>query len=183
MRTTLIAAVDNAYGLGKAGTIPWHFPEDLRHFKFVTTSTSEEIPLDDTPVETAPVPNAVVMGRVTWESLPAKHRPLKNRINYVVSSQEYGLADTGAFWFDNLERCMRSAATYGCPNLFIIGGQQLYVSALSKGYVDSCLITHVPGDYQCDRALPELKYYNFRLQNTYNLGTGGLFVSEWVKDY
>ena len=55
--------------IGKQGQLPWHLPEDLAHFKRTTLG------------------QPVVMGRVTWESLPEKFRPLPGRINVVVSRQ------------------------------------------------------------------------------------------------
>ena len=53
--------------IGKQGQLPWHLPEDLAHFKRTTLG------------------QPVVMGRVTWESLPEKFRPLPGRSNVVVS--------------------------------------------------------------------------------------------------
>jgi dihydrofolate reductase len=55
--------------IGKNGDLPWHLPEDLAHFKRTTLG------------------QAVVMGRVTWESIPEKFRPLPGRRNVVVSRQ------------------------------------------------------------------------------------------------
>jgi len=59
-------------GIGNAGSIPWHIPEDISHFKTLTT--------DEKYV------NIVVMGRKTWESIPDKHKPLSNRINIILSN-------------------------------------------------------------------------------------------------
>ena len=56
-------------GIGNAGTIPWHIPEDITHFKTLTTDKKYV--------------NIVVMGRKTWESIPEKHKPLSNRINII----------------------------------------------------------------------------------------------------
>ena len=50
--------------IGNAGTIPWHIPEDLRHFKTVTMGA------------------AVIMGRKTRESIG---RNLPGRTNIVIS--------------------------------------------------------------------------------------------------
>src|SRR5258707_14149320 len=55
--------------IGKDNAMPWHLPEDLAHFKQLTQGS------------------AVVMGRKTWDSLPARFRPLPGRTNIVVTRQ------------------------------------------------------------------------------------------------
>ncbi|MDK6260266.1 dihydrofolate reductase [Corynebacterium frankenforstense] len=69
-------SVDGVIGDGE--TMPWHLPEDLAHFK----ETTLRYP--------------VIMGRRTWESLPAKNRPLPGRENIVVSSRGPGEWSAGA---------------------------------------------------------------------------------------
>lgn len=71
----IIVAMDSRGGIGKNGALPWHIPEDLKYFQTMTTKT-----IDPTKQ------NAIVMGRKVWESLPAKWRPLKNRLNVVLSN-------------------------------------------------------------------------------------------------
>ena len=56
--------------IGKDGTMPWHLPEDLAHFKQLTQG------------------NPVIMGRKTWDSLPPRFRPLPGRSNIVVTRQQ-----------------------------------------------------------------------------------------------
>lgn len=67
MKILHIAAMDQNRAIGKDGKIPWSCEEDLRRFKQITMG------------------NAVLMGRKTWESLPA---PLKGRLNIIVSRNE-----------------------------------------------------------------------------------------------
>jgi len=55
--------------IGRQGTMPWHLPEDLAHFKKVTLG------------------QPVIMGRKTWDSIPAKFRPLPGRDNWVITRQ------------------------------------------------------------------------------------------------
>jgi dihydrofolate reductase len=55
--------------IGKDGEMPWHLPEDLKHFNQLT------------------VGHPVIMGRKTWLSLPEKYRPLPGRTNIVVTRQ------------------------------------------------------------------------------------------------
>ena len=70
----IIAAVDKSFGIGKNNQMPWHLPKEYAHFVRLTTTTRNP-----------DMKNAVVMGRKCWESIPEKFRPLKNRVNIVLS--------------------------------------------------------------------------------------------------
>jgi dihydrofolate reductase/thymidylate synthase len=71
----VVAATRNGFGIGKDGTLPWKLPGDMAYFKELTIRTRGE----------SGVQNAVIMGRRTWDSIPPKFRPLKGRINIVLS--------------------------------------------------------------------------------------------------
>lgn len=60
--------------LNAGGTLPWQLPGDMAYFKELTSRTAD-------PAKQ----NAVVMGRKTWESIPAKFRPLRGRLNVVLT--------------------------------------------------------------------------------------------------
>jgi dihydrofolate reductase len=70
---TLIVAATRANGIGQAGALPWRLPQEMAYFARVTAAA---------PAGRA---NAVLMGRKTWESIPRKFRPLRRRVNAVVS--------------------------------------------------------------------------------------------------
>ncbi|EPB69647.1 putative dihydrofolate reductase [Ancylostoma ceylanicum] len=70
----LIVAVDSKFGIGKNGTIPWTLRKDMNFFVKHTSTTEDPAKM-----------NAVIMGRKCWESIPEKFRPLKNRLNVVIS--------------------------------------------------------------------------------------------------
>lgn len=75
MNFSLIAAVDKNLGIGIQNRLPWRLKADLKYFSDITSiAAPEKI-------------NAVIMGRKTWESLPEKSRPLKGRLNVVLSRQ------------------------------------------------------------------------------------------------
>lgn len=78
---SIVVAADQQHGIGDGETIPWTVPEDMAFFKDQTTLLRNKKP----PTEKKR--NAVVMGRKTWESVPLKFRPLKGRLNVVLSSQ------------------------------------------------------------------------------------------------
>jgi dihydrofolate reductase len=65
---TSVVAVTPSWGIGKSGTVPWHcadvfLPSDLKYFRDATTHTADKSKR-----------NAVLMGRLTWESIPLKNR-------------------------------------------------------------------------------------------------------------
>ena len=70
MELTLIAALAKNNVIGKDGQTPWYIPEDLQRFKLLT------------------VGYPVIMGRKTYESIPEKVRPLKKRLNVVLTQQD-----------------------------------------------------------------------------------------------
>lgn len=74
----LIVAATEELGIGVNQNLPWRIPKDMAFFKHATSVIPKEL-------ENQPVQNAVIMGRVTWESIPPKFRPLDNRLNIVVS--------------------------------------------------------------------------------------------------
>lgn len=71
---TLIVAATLANGIGQGSRLPWRLPQEMAYFARVTTAAPEGSA------------NAVIMGRNTWESIPPKFRPLKQRKNIVISS-------------------------------------------------------------------------------------------------
>jgi dihydrofolate reductase len=105
---TLIAAVAKNGVIGNHSTLPWHLPEDLKHFKALTTG------------------HAVIMGRKTWESLPARFRPLPGRLNIVVTRNANYVAE-GATVAPSLDEAHKVGAG---KTAFIIGGAELYAHAL-----------------------------------------------------
>jgi dihydrofolate reductase len=81
---TIIAAVTRKNGLGVNGTLPWKLPKEMAHFRKATLALGN--PQKESNDDTVNPPmNAVIMGRKTWESIPPGFRPLKGRINVVVS--------------------------------------------------------------------------------------------------
>ncbi|MDE0545906.1 dihydrofolate reductase [Microbacterium sp. C7(2022)] len=98
--------------IGADGGMPWHVPEDLRHFKELTINTP------------------VVMGRRTWDSFPARFRPLPDRRNIVVTRNDEW-AGEGAERADSLDSALDAAREQGSPWAWVIGGSQLFSDALA----------------------------------------------------
>ncbi len=95
--------------IGADGKLPWHLPEDLALFRRVTLHST------------------VVMGRKTWESLPARFRPLPHRENIVVTTQANYEA-TGAQVWQNLQPLAKQKSA---EFTWVIGGAQLYQHAIN----------------------------------------------------
>ncbi|GAA2836823.1 dihydrofolate reductase [Leucobacter komagatae] len=119
--------------IGRDGTMPWHLPEDLAHFKRVTLG--------------APV----IMGRRTWESLPERFRPLPGRENVVVS-RDPDLVIDGAQTATSLEDAIRLA---GGDRAWIMGGGQLYRDAMP--FAHELVVTRIDMDVpDADTFAPEI---------------------------
>ncbi len=94
--------------LGRSGTLPWHVPEDLAHFRELTRG------------------HAVVMGRTTWDSLPARFRPLPGRDN-IVLTRDRGWSTPGADAVHDVGAALERLD--GGP-AWCIGGAQVYEAML-----------------------------------------------------
>ena len=127
---SVVVAADERGGIGRAGGLPWHLPEDLRRFKALTMG------------------KPIVMGRRTWDSIG---RPLPGRRSVVVSRQA-GLAIAGAEVVGSLEQALDAAA--GAPEVCVIGGAELYRLALPLA--DVVHLTRVHAEVEADTFLPPL---------------------------
>ncbi|OAQ89290.1 dihydrofolate reductase [Purpureocillium lilacinum] len=78
LELTLIVAATRNMGIGAHGTMPWTgLRKEMQYFARVTTRLPPQAP--------AGAVNAVIMGRKTWDSIPPKFRPLKDRLNIVIT--------------------------------------------------------------------------------------------------
>lgn len=138
---TLVAAVAADGTIGHEGSIPWHVPEDMRHFRAVTLG------------------HAVIMGRKTFESLPGR-RPLRDRRNIVVTRNP-GLVAEGFEVAHSLDEAIALArATDDDPR--IIGGETLYREAMPRA--TTLLLTRLWREWPCGDALfPEVEISDFRI--------------------
>jgi dihydrofolate reductase len=143
MTTPVVAAIvamDETRVIGKDGALPWHLPEDLAHFKKLTTG------------------HLVIMGRKTWDSLPPKFRPLPNRVNLVVSRTPEALAlPEGVLTANSLDAAI-AMATERADNtqrVWIIGGAELYKTGLPRCY--EVHLTLVRGVHDGDARFPEFE--------------------------
>jgi dihydrofolate reductase len=140
----LVVAADATGGIGRDGGLPWHLPGDLAHFKRITTATRE-------PGRR----NAVVMGRRTWASIPARFQPLEGRLNVVLTRRaelELPAGVLRAAGFDEALALARGAADVEA--VFAIGGAAVFAEALLRPDCEVMYLTRVSGTFGCDTFLP-----------------------------
>ncbi len=135
----LILACANKGVIGMDNQLPWHLPEDLAHFKKLTSAQT------------------VLMGRKTWDSLPKAFKPLPNRLNLVLTRQSDWSAP-GAVAVHTLEKaCEYHEAHHAkhsqeplssAPAIWIIGGAQIYAQSvpLATTVEMTQIDLDVPGD-------------------------------------
>jgi dihydrofolate reductase len=128
-RIYLVAAVASNGIIGANGRLPWHFPEELKHFKEVTLG------------------HPVIMGRRTWESLKG---PLPGRKNIVVTRTP-GYRAPGALVAASLQAALALCAD--APKAMIIGGSQLFAESLP--IAAGLELTEIHKDYPGDTWFPE----------------------------
>lgn len=137
MIVSAIAAVADNGTIGKEGGLPWYLPDDLKYFQRITTG------------------HRVITGRKNYESIPAKYRPLKGRINIVITRNANYHAP-GATVVGSLTEALACAHLAGENEAFIIGGGQIYREALTLRLVDRLYLTLVHADAEGDTHFPAL---------------------------
>lgn len=140
METAIIVAIANNYAIGKDNDLLCHLPNDLKHFKGITSG------------------HTVIMGRNTFFSLPKGALP--NRRNIVLSfdDEKFEGCETALSIEDALKKCSND------EKVFFIGGASIYKQAYS--IVDKLYLTRIHADFEADTFFPEI---NFNLwKNTFS---------------
>ncbi|KAK4202721.1 putative dihydrofolate reductase [Triangularia verruculosa] len=149
---TLILASTPKMGIGLSGTLPWpSLKKEMAYFARVTKRS---------PSPT--VQNAVIMGRKTWDSIPAKFRPLPNRLNIVISRSISSIEkrEDTSLWAGSLEKALQwvDGEEEEVGRVFVIGGAEIYRAALGLKEARRVLLTRVDREWECDAFFPlELK--------------------------
>lgn len=171
----LILAKDLNNGISKEGTIPWKSSIDMKHFYNVTFG------------------NIVIMGKNTYFSLPNKNRPLKNRLNVVLTKnpEKYINLNNDNIIFTNNEDIVNHIKYFikenNNSNLFpylnkdfkiiIIGGKQIYDKYILQ--CDKIWLTIIKNDYECDL------FFNHNFDNNYSKNIhyedNNLIITEFSK--
>jgi dihydrofolate reductase len=126
-RLSIIVAIDRQRGIGVNNQLPWHLPEDLAHFKRLTTG------------------HPIIMGRKTFDSIG---RPLPNRRSIVIT-RDAAWQREGVEAVHSLDEAVELA---GDTPAFIIGGAQVFDAALAVA--DQLIVTEIDGQFECDTFFP-----------------------------
>ncbi|KJZ72890.1 hypothetical protein HIM_07653 [Hirsutella minnesotensis 3608] len=171
---TLIVAATRNMGIGAHGTMPWTgLRKEMQYFSRVTTRLPPQAP--------AGAVNAVIMGRKTWDTIPNKFRPLKDRLNIVISrsappppaaTQTQSSPPSSAspsssripidepLRVPSLEHALSYArarhADGAIARVFVMGGAQIYAAALAAECKSArrILLTRIERDFDCDTFFP-----------------------------
>lgn len=128
MIISLIAAMDRNRLIGRDNGLPWHLPDDFKHFKAVTLG------------------KPVIMGRKTFESIG---KPLPGRQNIVVSRS--GFQAQGVESVSSIEQALTVAGN--AEEVMIIGGANLYQQMIARA--DRLYLTQVDGQFEGDAWFPQ----------------------------
>lgn len=135
-RISIVVAMAKNRVIGRDNGIPWHLPNELQQFKRITMG------------------HHMIMGRRTWESI---RRLLPGRTTVIVTRQlDYTVP--GAIVVPSLEAAI--AACGDDPDIFVIGGAQLYQAALPV--TDRIYLTVVDAEVDGDTRMPEFDISRWR---------------------
>lgn len=138
MRISFIVAKSENNVIGINNKLPWHLKDDLQNFKRITMG------------------HHMVMGRKTFESIG---KALPGRMSLVISSEPRPVQDQ-VVWFPSIWRAIKFAERAGETELFIIGGEKIFKSALS--IVDRIYLTEIPSVIKGDVYFPQLSMKNWK---------------------
>lgn len=129
MKVSIVVAISENYAIGKDNKLLWHLPNDLKHFKEITSG------------------HTVIMGRKTYDSVG---KPLPNRRNIIITRQEITI--NGCEVVNSIE-----AALSLCKDeaeVFIVGGAGIYKQSMKL--TDRIYLTIVHQKFEADTYFPEI---------------------------
>lgn len=133
----IVAAISSNNIIGKSNDIPWHYPQDLKYFKEVTTGKT------------------VLMGYHTYQSIVNRlGKPLPNRKNIVLTSHE--IKEEGVIVIRDIFHFLKQPHE---EEIYVIGGRQIY--NLFIDLADKLYITHIDKEFDGDTYFPTIDYSKF----------------------
>jgi dihydrofolate reductase len=134
MIVSLIAAMAENRVIGRNNDLPWKLPDDMKFFMQTTKG------------------HHVVMGRKNYDSLDDKFKPLPHRTNIVITRQK-DFEAPGCVVVNSIEKALDIGKNSQEPELFIIGGAEIY--SLSLKYADKIYLTEIHQQVEGDTYFPE----------------------------
>lgn len=135
-----IWAEDEASLIGKNGRLPWHLPNELKHFKETTSG------------------HALLMGRVTFDGM--NRRVLPNRETLILSSDPDLKSEPHITVFSSVEDVLQWYEQQD-KNLFVVGGARVYKSL--EPHLDEVIKTKVHGHFDGDTYIPDFDWSDYEI--------------------
>ena len=175
----IIVATDINGGISKNNDIPWRCKDDIEFFKNITTNNIDSNKKNNSK-------NIVIMGYNTFNSIYNRNKKnksiLKNRINIVITNNHFDEVTKIAndieelFCFNNLDKSLELCQTYTNPNVFLIGGKELYMEGFKHNNLRNVYLTYIKENFQCDNfivppileLINEIKNGEFEITNVNN---------------
>lgn len=163
--SAIIALSENQV-IGNGNKLPWSLPEDMKWFRYVTMG------------------KPVIMGRKTYESLPA---PLKNRYHIIITRDKSYMVDPAIGQVVNslphaIDTGKMCAETMGVNEVVIIGGEQIYNQSISL--LDRVYVTVIHKKFDGDKYCPDMKLNQFKVLFTKTFtGTPGFTINIFQKEH
>ena len=156
MLLNMIVAFDYQRGIGKNNQLPWHYPEDLKHFSKLTKGNGN---------------NAIIMGKNTFKSIG---KSLPWRENLILSkSLVFNNKQKKTYTFKSIKDCLDYCENKKFDEVWIIGGSSIYKQFIDNYKIHEIYITQIKKTFDCDTFFPPLKgnysiitlndYYDFSL--------------------
>ncbi len=143
MIVSLIAALTRNRVIGKNNDLPWKLPDDMKYFMETTKG------------------HLVIMGRKNFESLPPKFKPLKDRVNIVITRNPESVAGYDVVTAGSMDEALALAQkSHGNDEIFVIGGAQIYSLALP--HADRLYLTEIATTLDGDTHFPPIDARQWR---------------------
>jgi dihydrofolate reductase len=182
---SVVVAADRQRGIGREGALPWKLKGDMRYFRELTSCpdprevmtryrldraikdkhqfTWENLVariggMPELPTANPGSLNAVIMGRKTWDSLPARFRPLPDRLNGVLSRHiAPGVFHGSQHIWPSLDLALKELeANPSIKNIFVVGGGEIFAEALKRPDCTKVYVTEIDAEFPCDTFMPAL---------------------------
>jgi dihydrofolate reductase len=151
----VIVAVEKNGGIGYKNKIPWpRIRSDIKQmYNIINTTTSTD------------KQNAVILGRLTWESLPKRARPIPNAYNVVLSSRPSSEFTDADLVCNDLTSAVAklSLLTDRIERVIILGGSRVYKDSMASPLCDTIYYTDVMADYDSDAFWPGIDETLYKL--------------------
>ncbi len=147
LKIKLIVAASENNVIGFQNDLPWHLPDDMNYFKETTINS------------------VVIMGRNNYLSIPKKYRPLKGRVNIILTKNPEFHAPN-CLIANSLEKAIELAKLKKPENIFIIGGGKVYQYALEQNLVDLIYLTRIHANIEGDTFFPKINLKKWKKINS-----------------